>query len=108
MVGGLKVGDPPGPATGIGPLVAQRQQERVEKYIAVGQEEGAKVVVGGNGMPAGQDKGWYVQPTLFSNVDNTMRIAREEIFGPVISGIPFDAERHAVGIATDSAHGLAG
>ena len=108
MVGGLKVGDPHDPATEIGPLVAQRQQERVEKYIAVGQEEGAKVVVGGNGMPAGLDKGWYVQPTLFAGVDNGMRIAREEIFGPVISVIPFDDERDAVRIANDSEYGLAG
>jgi betaine-aldehyde dehydrogenase len=108
MVGSLKVGDPHDPATEIGPLVAQRQQERVEKYIAVGQEEGAKVVVGGNGMPSGIDKGWYVQPTLFSGVDNTMRIAREEIFGPVISVIPFDDERDAVRIANDSDYGLAG
>jgi len=108
MVGGLKVGDPHDPATEIGPLVAQRQQERVEKYIAVGQEEGAKVVVGGNGMPAGLDKGWYVQPTLFAGVENGMRIAREEIFGPVISVIPFDDERDAVRIANDSEYGLAG
>jgi betaine-aldehyde dehydrogenase len=108
MVGSLKVGDPSDPTTDIGPLVAQRQQERVEKYIAVGQEEGAKVVVGGNGMPSGLEKGWYVQPTVFSGVDNTMRIAREEIFGPVISVIPFDDERDAVRIANDSEYGLAG
>jgi betaine-aldehyde dehydrogenase len=108
MVGGLKIGDPHDPATEIGPLVAQRQQERVEKYIAVGQEEGANVVVGGNGMPSGLDKGWYVQPTLFSGVDNGMRIAREEIFGPVISVIPYDDERDAVRIANDSDYGLAG
>src|SRR5207245_4255584 len=72
MVGDLAVGDPRDPATEVGPLVAERQQERVEKYIAVGQEEGAKVVVGGNGMPAGLAKGWYVQPTLFAGVDNGM------------------------------------
>lgn len=64
MVKGMSVGDPSDPATEIGPLVAQRQQERVEKYIALGQEEGASVVVGGNGMPAGVDPGWYVQPTV--------------------------------------------
>ena len=62
MVGGLTVGDPADPATEIGPLVAERQQERVEKYIALGQEEGARVVVGGNGLPDGIDTGWYVQP----------------------------------------------
>ena len=69
MVGGMKVGDPTDPATEIGPLVAERQQERVEKYIALGQEEGARVVVGGNGRPDGLDKGWYVQPTVFADVD---------------------------------------
>src|SRR5579864_1137829 len=79
MMRGLSVGDPHDPATAVGPLVAKRQQERVEKYIALGQEEGAKVVVGGNGMPAGLEKGWYVQPTLFADVENSMRIAQEEI-----------------------------
>jgi aldehyde dehydrogenase (NAD+) len=108
MVGGLKVGDPHDPTTEIGPLVAQRQQERVEKYIAVGQEEGAKVVVGGNGMPEGIEKGWYVQPTVFANVDNSMRIAREEIFGPVLSVIPYADEADAIKIANDSDYGLAG
>ena len=82
MVGGLAVGDPSDAATEIGPLVAKRQQERVEKYIALGQEEGAKITVGGNGLPSGIDRGWYVQPTVFANANNDMRIAREEIFGP--------------------------
>ncbi|MCW2775017.1 MAG: aldehyde dehydrogenase, partial [Nocardioides sp.] len=81
----MPVGDPMDPATEIGPLVAQRQQERVEKYIALGQEEGARLVVGGNGMPDGLDRGWYVRPTVFAGVDNGMRIAQEEIFGPVLS-----------------------
>jgi aldehyde dehydrogenase (NAD+) len=108
MVGGLQVGDPFDPATDVGPLVAQRQQERVEKYIALGQEEGATVAVGGSGMPAGMEKGWYVQPTVFSNVDNSMRIAQEEIFGPVLAVIPFDDVDDAVRIANDSEYGLAG
>src|SRR3954447_1210622 len=108
MVGGLTVGDPSDPATDVGPLVAERQQERVEKYIAVGQEEGAKVVVGGNGRPAGLEKGWYVQPTVFANVDNGMRIAQEEIFGPVLAVIPYDDVDDAVRIANDSEYGLAG
>src|SRR5205823_85261 len=108
MVGGLAVGDPSDPATDVGPLVAQRQQERVEKYIAVGQEEGARVVVGGNGMPSGIDKGWYVQPTVFADVDNKMRIAQEEIFGPVLAVIPYEDERDAIRIANDSDYGLAG
>jgi len=104
----MKVGDPDDPTTEIGPLVAERQQERVEKYIALGQEEGARVVVGGNGRPAGVDRGWYVQPTVFADVDNSMRIAQEEIFGPVLAVIPFDDVDDAVRIANDSEFGLAG
>jgi betaine-aldehyde dehydrogenase len=108
MVGALAVGDPHDEATEVGPLVAERQQERVEKYIAVGQEVGAKVVVGGNGRPSGLEKGWYVKPTVFSGVDNSMRIAREEIFGPVLAVIPYDDPDDAVRIANDSDYGLAG
>jgi betaine-aldehyde dehydrogenase len=108
MVGALTVGDPQDEATEVGPLVAERQQERVEKYIALGQEEGAKVVVGGNGRPSGLDKGWYVKPTVFSSVDNSMRVAREEIFGPVLAVIPYDDPGDAVRIANDSEYGLAG
>ncbi|GAA4375886.1 aldehyde dehydrogenase [Nocardioides caricicola] len=104
----MQVGDPMDPATEIGPMVAQRQQERVEKYIALGQEEGARVVVGGNGMPDGLSSGWYVRPTVFADVDNRMRIAQEEIFGPVLSVIPFDDVDDAVRIANDSEYGLAG
>ena len=108
MVGGLRVGDPADPTTDVGPLVAKRQQERVEKYIALGQEEGARVVVGGNGRPSGLEKGWYVQPTVFSGANNEMRIAREEIFGPVIAVIPYDNEDDAIRLANDSDYGLAG
>jgi aldehyde dehydrogenase (NAD+) len=108
MVGELAVGDPQDESTEVGPLVAERQQEGVEKYIAVGQEEGAKVAVGGNGRPSGLDKGWYVKPTVFSGVDNSMRIAREEIFGPVLAVIPYDTPDDAVRIANDSEYGLAG
>ena len=107
-VSAMAVGDPLDPATEIGPMVAQRQQERVEKYIALGQEEGARVVVGGNGMPDGLTSGWYVRPTVFADVDNRMRIAQEEIFGPVLSVIPFDDVDDAVRIANDSEYGLAG
>lgn len=107
-VGAMAVGDPMDPATEIGPMVAQRQQERVEKYIALGQEEGARLVVGGNGMPDGLSSGWYVRPTVFADVDNRMRIAQEEIFGPVLSVIPFDDVDDAVRIANDSEYGLAG
>jgi betaine-aldehyde dehydrogenase len=74
----------------------------------VGQEEGARVVVGGTGLPAGIDRGWYVQPTVFADANNQMRIAREEIFGPVIAVIPYDDVDDAVRIANDSDYGLAG
>ncbi|MET0158215.1 MAG: aldehyde dehydrogenase [Acidimicrobiales bacterium] len=103
----VKVGDPAEMDTEVGPLVAERQRDRVEKYIVQGQEEGAEVVVGG-GRPAGQDTGWYVEPTLFAKVTNDMRIAQEEIFGPVISAIPFDDVDDAVAIANDSTYGLSG
>ena len=108
LVKGLAVGDPNDPATDIGPLVTARQQERVEKYIALGQEEGARLVTGGNGHPTGLSTGWYVQPTVFADVDNGMRIAQEEIFGPVLTVIPYDDIDHAVRIANDSDFGLAG
>ena len=104
----MKVGDPMDPATEIGPMVAQRQQERVEKYIALGQEEGAQLLTGGFGMPDGLYRGWYVRPTVFGGVDNRMRIAQEEIFGPVLSVIPYDDVADAVRIANDSEYGLAG
>lgn len=107
-VSGMSVGDPADPATEVGPMVAQRQQERVEKYIALGQEEGARLVVGGNGMPDGLSTGWYVRPTVFADVDNRMRIAQEEIFGPVLSVIAYDDVDDAVRIANDSDYGLAG
>ncbi|MDQ6696830.1 MAG: aldehyde dehydrogenase, partial [Actinomycetota bacterium] len=102
-----KVGDPLDPETECGPLVAARQRDRVEGYIAKGRQEGATVVVGG-GRPAGFDKGFFVEPTLFADVDNAMTIAQEEIFGPVLSLIAFDSEDDAVGIANDSDYGLSG
>ena len=104
----LRVGDPLDPQTEIGPLASRRQQQRVEKYIALGQEEGARLVVGGSGMPDGLETGWYVRPTVFADVDNRMRIAQEEIFGPVLSIIPYDDVDDAVRIANDSRYGLAG
>jgi betaine-aldehyde dehydrogenase len=103
----LVVGDPAEEATEIGPMVAQRQQERVSGYIDIGRDEGARIVAGGTGMPDGVDRGWYVKPTVFAG-DNSMRVAREEIFGPVIVVIPYADERDAVRIANDSDFGLAG
>ena len=107
MVAGLKVGDPADPATQVGPLVARRQQDRVEGYIAAGLDEGARVVTGGS-RASGHDRGWYVAPTVFADVDPGMRIAREEIFGPVLSVIRYEDEDDAVAIANDSDYGLAG
>ena len=104
----MPVGDPADPNTAIGPLVAQRQQERVRGYIEAGKSEGARLVVGGADMPDGLDTGWYVRPTLFSDADNDMRIAREEIFGPVLTVISYRDEDEAIRIANDTEYGLAG
>ena len=104
----MSVGDPSDPETQLGPLVAERQQTRVRGYIEEGQREGARLVVGGTGLPDGLDKGWYVKPTLFSNAHNDMRIAREEIFGPVLTVISYENDDDAVRIANDSEYGLAG
>ncbi|MGW1011907.1 aldehyde dehydrogenase [Streptomyces termitum] len=103
----LAVGDPLDPATQVGPLVARRQQRRSLDYIDIGRQEGAKVLTGG-GRPAALDRGWYVEPTLFGDVDNSMRIAREEIFGPVVCLLPYGDEEEALRIANDSEYGLSG
>jgi aldehyde dehydrogenase (NAD+) len=105
-VGALVVGDPADPATDIGPLVSRRQRDRVERYLRLGREEGATAVVGG-GRPD-IERGWYVEPTVFSGVDNRMTIAQEEIFGPVAAVIPYDGEEEAIALANDSGYGLAG
>jgi aldehyde dehydrogenase (NAD+) len=107
LVASAKSGDPSDPETVVGPLVAERQRDRVEGYIRSGVDEGARLVRGG-GRPAALDHGWFVEPTLFANVDNKMTIAQEEIFGPVVSVIPFDDEADAVRIANDSDYGLSG
>jgi aldehyde dehydrogenase (NAD+) len=104
----MVVGDPTDRATQVGPLVAQRQQQRVRGYIESGEQQGARLVVGGTAMPDGLDRGWYVKPTLFADADNSMRIAREEIFGPVLTVIPYADEDDAIRIANDSDYGLAG
>ncbi|MFH5208873.1 aldehyde dehydrogenase [Antrihabitans spumae] len=105
--GFMAVGDPTEPTTALGPLISSRQRDRVEGYIKKGIDEGARIVLGG-GRPAGLDKGWYVEPTIFADVDNSMTIAREEIFGPVLAVIPYDSEDEAIKIANDSDYGLAG
>ena len=103
----LAVGDPEDPETFIGPLISDRQRSKVERYIAVAMQEGARLVTGGR-RPPGLDRGWYLEPTVFADVDNGMRIAREEVFGPVLSLIPYDGVEDAVRLANDSDLGLAG
>jgi aldehyde dehydrogenase (NAD+) len=104
---GLTVGDPLEKSTDIGPLVSSRQRERVLNYIHIGKSEGAKLVAGGS-VPADQPRGWFVAPTVFANVHNSARIAQEEIFGPVLTVIPYDTDRDAVDIANDTEFGLGG
>ena len=101
----VKVGDPFDPQTQMGPLAMDRQRDRVEGYIAKGIAEGATLATGG-GRPEGLDRGYYIEPTVFGNVDNQATIAREEIFGPVLSVIPADNEDHAVTLANDTIYGL--
>lgn len=101
------VGDPHDPATLVGPLVAERQRERVLGYITLGVEAGASVAAGG-GRPVDLPTGWYVEPTVLADVDNGMRVAREEIFGPVLCLIAYDGDDDAVRIANDSPYGLSG
>jgi aldehyde dehydrogenase (NAD+) len=100
------VGDPADPNIMVGPMVSQKQYERVESYIRKGIEEGAEVLVGGEGHPKGLESGYFVKPTVFVNVKNDMAIAQEEIFGPVLSVIAYDSEDDAIRIANDSKYGL--
>jgi aldehyde dehydrogenase (NAD+) len=104
----VKVGDPFDQDATLGPLVSQAQRERVRGYIKKGQEEGAKLVAGGEDPPEGADKGYFVRPTVFSDVQPEMTIAQEEIFGPVLAIMPYDDEDEAVRIANDTIYGLAG
>ncbi len=107
LVESMPVGDPHDPGTHIGPMVTARQRDRVENYITVGQSEGAKMVVGG-GRPAHLDRGWFVESTIFTDVQPDMRIAQEEIFGPVLAVLSYDTEDEAVAIANNSPYGLSG
>ena len=106
-VAAMAPGLPDNPAAMIGPLISEKQRDRVEGYIKKGIDEGARVVTGGS-RPEGLDNGWFVQPTVFADVDNSMTIAQEEIFGPVLAVIPYEDEDDAVRIANDSVYGLAG
>ncbi|WP_186107601.1 aldehyde dehydrogenase family protein [Burkholderia gladioli] len=105
-VAGIKSGNPHEADTEIGPMVSRKQWERVQGYIRLGGEEGARLLAGGEGRPDGLEAGWYVKPTLFSGVNNAMRIAREEIFGPVLSIIAYEDEEDAIAIANDTRYGL--
>jgi aldehyde dehydrogenase (NAD+) len=100
------VGDPADPKTAVGPMVTQKQYERVQSYIRKGIEEGAEVLVGGEGHPKGLEAGYFVKPTVFVHVKNDMTIAREEIFGPVLSVIAYETEEDAIRIANDTNFGL--
>jgi betaine-aldehyde dehydrogenase len=106
-VGAMKLGDPLDATTNIGPVVSQRQRDRIKGYLDAGKSAGAKAVVGG-GLPKALPKGWYIEPTVFANVDNSMKIAQEEIFGPVLAVIPYGSEDEAISIANDSPYGLCG
>ncbi|MFI1462350.1 aldehyde dehydrogenase [Nocardia carnea] len=108
MVNGLTVGDPADDSTRIGPVVTARQRQRIRDYIQLGTGEGARLITGGHRPPTGLDRGWYVQPTLFTDVESTMRIAREEIFGPVLTVLTYRDLDHAVQLADDTEYGLSG
>jgi acyl-CoA reductase-like NAD-dependent aldehyde dehydrogenase len=105
---GLMPDDPITGSSLLGPLVSAAQQQRVRDYINTGVDEGARIITGGVTPPEGLEKGYYVAPTIFSDVTNDMRIAQEEIFGPVLCLIPYDSEEEAIAIANDSNYGLAG
>ena len=100
------VGDPADPKTAVGPMVSQKQYERVQSYIRKGIEEGDELLVGGEGRPEGLEAGFFVKPTVFVNVNNDMTIAREEIFGPVLSVITYENDEDAIRIANDTEYGL--
>jgi aldehyde dehydrogenase (NAD+) len=103
--GTMRPGDPFDPASQLGPVAMRRQRDRIEGLIAKGREEGARLAVGG-GRPKHLNRGFYIEPTVFGNVDNNSTLAREEIFGPVLSVIPADSEEHAIEIANDTIYGL--
>jgi aldehyde dehydrogenase (NAD+) len=102
------VGDPAAEGTTMGPVVSEVQFTKIQALLQKGVDEGAKVVTGGPGLPEGIDKGYFIKPTVFSEVNNGMTVAREEIFGPVMVMIPYETEEEAIAIANDTPYGLAG
>jgi aldehyde dehydrogenase (NAD+) len=104
----MRVGDPFTDGTMLGPVASQMQFDKIQRLIQAGIDEGAQLVTGGPGRPDGLSRGCYVRPTVFGNVRNDMTIAREEIFGPVLSILPYDGEAEAVRIANDTVYGLSG
>ena len=105
---GVKVGDPRGEGTMIGPVASRAQFDKIQRLIEAGMKEGADLVTGGPGRPSGLERGYYVRPTVFANVRNDMIVAREEIFGPVLSILPYESEDDAIRIANDTVYGLSG
>jgi aldehyde dehydrogenase (NAD+) len=110
MVSNISIGNPDNPANFVGPMVNKQQYEKVNSYLQLGLQEGAKILAGGLGKPEGKEfeNGWYIKPTLFVKVNKQKRGAREEIFGPVLVVIPYDTEEEAIQIANDSDYGLCG
>ena len=105
-VAAIKVGEASDPTVMVGPMVSQKQYDRVQGYIRLGLQEGAELLLGGEGRPEGLNRGWFVRPTVFTGVSNDMRIAQEEIFGPVLCVIPYEDEVEAIAIANDTTYGL--
>jgi aldehyde dehydrogenase (NAD+) len=104
----VKVGDPFAEGTRLGPVVSETQFNKIQRLIQAGIDEGARLVTGGVGRPEGLNRGYYVRPTIFADVKNDMTIAREEIFGPVLSILPYDSESEAIEQANDTPYGLSG
>jgi aldehyde dehydrogenase (NAD+) len=103
----VKIGDPADPSTILGPVIRPERRAKIEEYIAAGKQEGATLVTGG-GRPADLPRGWFLQPTIFGDVQNHVRIAQEEIFGPVVAVIPFRDPEEAIRLANESTYGLGG
>ena len=104
----LTIGDPLDAATEVGPLISMKQRERVQAYVEVGQREGARLLSGGSAPGGALARGSYLEPTVFDRADNRMRIAQEEIFGPVLTIIPFDDEDEVLRLVNDTPYGLSG